>query len=293
MTLQPKARRPRRAGIIDGLDMQKYEVGRPEGGTKCAGTIAWVTRDKVSAGTAISMMMMDTSFLEPGEYIKKYIIVGNILTFQRNRCIWEMEGDWILFIDSDMTWQPDAIKTIVESQKKWDLDIVGGLCFQRAEPYQPTLYKYGPDKDSYTYLEKWPEDSAVEVDATGMAFCLVHKRVFDRILQQQAGDTFPDFEERKLYIPAPFFEWGERWGEDFRFCRDAKSAGNRIFVDTSVKVGHVGDTIFNEETFLREIAHRDPDADAFRKAVLESIDEEAMTSEEALLKLQPWRKVDA
>lgn len=301
MTLQPKARRPRRAGIIDGLDMQKYEVGKPSGATECLGTIAWITRDKVAAGTAISMMMMDTGFLKPGQYIKKYIIVGNVLTFQRNSCIQQMEGDWLLFIDSDMTWQPDAIKTLVETREKWDLDIIGALCFQRSEPFQPTLYKLGDrarlDEETswsgYTFLEKWPEDSAVEVDATGMAFCLIHKRVFDRILQQQGGERFPEFDERTKYKPIPFFRWEEEWGEDFLFCREAKASGSRIFVDTGVKVGHVGDQTFTEETFLREIAHRHPDAEAFRKGVLESIGEEVLTSDEAVLRLEPWRKTDA
>jgi len=292
--LQPKARRPRRAGIIDGLDMQKYEVGHSEDETKCVGTIAWVTRDNVSAATAISMMMLDTTWLKPGEYIKKYIIVGNILTFQRNACIWDMEGDWLLFIDADMAWQPNAIKTLVESQQKWDLDIVSALCFQRAAPYQPTLYKLAPDDPrAYTFLEKWPEDSALEVDATGMAFCLIHQRVFDRILQKQGGIEFPSFEDRRKYRPAPFFRWEVEWGEDFLFCREARSSGSRIFVDTSVKPDHIGDVAINEDTFLREIAHRHPEANRFRAAVLESIGEQALTSEEAVLRLEPWRKEDA
>ena len=55
-----------------------------------------------------------------------------MLVFQRNECIQKMDGDWILFIDSDMAWQPGAIKTLIETQAKFDLDIVGGLCFQRA-----------------------------------------------------------------------------------------------------------------------------------------------------------------
>lgn len=296
MTLakQPKARRPKRAGIVDGLDMTKYEAPAPKGKTVCVGTVAMVTRDKVSAPTAISMMMSrEADYLGPNEYIKKYIIVGNVLTFQRNQCVQAMEGDWILFIDSDMVWQPDHISTLVETQKKWDLDIVGGLCFQRSEPYQPTLYKYAPDDpDSYTFMEKWDEDTAVEVDATGMAFCLIHKRVFDRILQKFGGESFPDFEERQRYIPIPFFRWGERWGEDFQFCREAVASGSRIFVDTSVKVGHVGDIVFNEKTFYQALTTRPPIAEEVRREALAHIGLEVLTHEEALRKVRPWEEED-
>lgn len=292
MTLakQPKARRPKRAGNIDGLDMTKYEATPPEGKSVCVGTIAMVCRDSVSAPTAISMMMSkEADYLGPDEYIKKFIIVGNVLTFQRNQCVQGMEGDWLLFIDSDMVWQPHDIGTLIETQKKWDLDMVGGLCFQRSEPYQPTLYKYSPhDADSYTFLEKWDEDTAVEVDATGMAFCLIHKRVFDRILNKYGGESFPDFQERQKYIPIPFFRWGERWGEDFQFCREAKDSGSRIFVDTAVKPGHVGDIVFNERTFWQALTTRPPIAEEVRREAVSEIGIEVMTHTEALAKLRPW-----
>lgn len=271
--------------------MTVYEA--PASGTSCIGTIAVVTRDDVSAPTAMSMMGIDAavaSVAESGQFVKKYIIVGNILTFQRNQCIQAMEGDWILFIDSDMVWQGKDIATLIETQRKWDLDIVGGLCFQRMPPYQPTLYKSVPDDpDAFTYLEVWPEDSALEVDATGMAFCLIHRRVFDRITQKQGGFEFPDFEERQKYRPIPFFRWEVQWGEDFLFCREAKASGSRIFVDTSVKPVHMGDTPIDEGIFFREIAHRHPDAEAFRGEVLKALDAEALTSEEAVKKLEPWR----
>ena len=274
--------------------MTVLQLNEAREGQHCAGTIAMVTRDKVAAQTAISMMMQDMGWLKPDEYHKRFIIQGNVLTFQRNECINQMEGDWILFVDSDMVWQPQAMRVLIETREKFDLDIVGGLCFQRSDPYQPTLYKLaqnapisGVDANwsGYTFMERWPEDAAVEVDATGMAFCLIHRRVFDRILMHTVGEAFPDYEERKGQAPAPFFRWEGELGEDFLFCREAKATGSRIFVDTAVKVGHIGDQIITEETFLREIAFRDPDAEAFRADVLAGVGEQVMTRDEALERL--------
>jgi glycosyltransferase involved in cell wall biosynthesis len=295
MTAKPKARIPKRAGMIDGREMTVLALAEnrhPD--SKCAGTVAMVTRDKVAAQTAISWLMTDLTWLKEGEYHKRYIVQGNILTFQRNQCINDMEGDWILFIDSDMVWQPQAMKVLIETRDKFDLDIVSGLCFQRSDPYQPTLYKEAkraslPGVDAnwsgYTFMERWDEDAAMEVDATGMAFCLIHKRVFDRILEHKVGESFGTFEQRKGQVPAPFFRWEGEFGEDFLFCREAKESGSKVFVDTSVKIGHIGDQVITEETFLREIAFRDPDAEEFRAGVLEGIGEKVMTRREAMEKL--------
>ena len=246
----PKARVPRRAGIVDGRDMKV--LGLAENlpvEARCAGTVAMVTRDKVAAQTAISWLMTDLTWLNPGEYHKRYIVQGNVLTFQRNQCVNDMEGDWILFIDSDMVWQPTAMRVLIETRDKYDLDIVSGLCFQRSDPYQPTMYKEankasisGVDANwsGYTFMEKWPEDAAVEVDATGMAFCLVHKRVFDRILQHKVGESFGEFEERKSQVPAPFFRWEGEFGEDFLFCDRVRERGMDIWLDPTIKLGHMG-----------------------------------------------------
>jgi hypothetical protein len=290
---KPKTRRPRRVGVVDGTEMSVLQINEnPAVAQKCVGTIAMVTRDNIAAQTAISWLMTDYSFLAPGEYVKKYIVQGNVLVFQRNETIGRMEGDWILLIDSDMTWQPGDIKTLVETREKFDLDIVSGLCFQRGDPHQPTMYmsnKRAPDPDpswsGYTFLEEWDDDSAVEVDATGMAFSLIHKRVFDRILMKKTGEGFPELEVRNAMPPPPFFRWDGEFGEDFLFCRDAQEAGCRIFVDTSVKIGHVGQQIITEETFLREIVFRGDPEQEFREKQLEHLGFKALKREKAREKL--------
>jgi hypothetical protein len=283
LTREPKARRSVRAGITDGTEMQVLEVHDPvdpEG--RCVGTIAMVTRDNVSAPTAISWLMDDRAYMGPGEYHQRFIIQGNVLVHQRNECIQKMDGDWILFIDSDMAFQPGAISTIVQTRERFDLDIVGGLCFQRTPPYQPTMYVKAADAEhGYTFLEDWGQDEAVEVDATGMAFTLIHRRVFDRILRKSTGEGFPDLDRRRDLPPPPFFRWQGEYGEDFLFCREAQDAGCRIFVDTSVKIGHIGPTTVNEETFLRELAFRTPDAQAFREAQLASVGHKPLTPAQA------------
>jgi len=309
----PKTRRPRRVGtIVDGTEMEVLEV-HDKLPLKCVGTIAMVTRDWVSAQTAVSWLVDDRSYLDFGETTLRFIVQGNVLVHQRNECIQKMDGDWILFIDSDMVFQADAIKILLETQKKFDLDIVGGLCFQRTPPFQPTMYVMAQNAEhGYTFLEQWAEDAAVEVDATGMAFCLIHKRVFARIMEKAANDAlerlrpsagdpdvdeaiaefeeslkdpWPDLEHRLRKRANAFFRWEGEYGEDFLFCRDAKASGSKVFVDTGVKIGHSGMTIINEENFFREIAFRRPDEQEFREEQLRSVGHTAITPEMAKEKL--------
>ena len=275
---QPEGPKP---GIYDGTEMTVLQGSVP--GATCVGTIAICTRDNVSAQTAISWKMDKGAYLGPGEYALTYIVQGNVLVFQRNQCVRDMDGDWILFIDSDMVFQPGTIADIIQTREKYDFDILGGLCHQRMPPYQPTVYRRAANEaHGYTFLETWPEGAAVEVDATGMAFCLIHKRVFDRILMKNIGIPMPPLEERKQMAPPPFFRWEGEYGEDFDFCQQAKASGSRIYVDTTIEIGHVGQHTITRETFLREIALRPPEAQEFREKQLADIGEQAMTQGEAL-----------
>jgi len=278
---QPEGAKP---GIIDGTEMTVLQGNVP--GAKCVGTIAMCTRDNVSAQTAISWMMDDRmAYLKPGEFALRYIVQGNVLVHQRNQCVRDMDGEWLLFIDSDMVFQPKAIMDIIATREKYDFDILGGLCHQRMEPYQPTVYVNDPGGHGYTFLETWDEGAALEVDATGMAFVIIHKRVFDRILQASIGMDMPPLEERQKMPPPPFFKWEGEYGEDFNFCQQAQATGSKIHVDTTIEIGHVGQHLINRDTFLKEVAFRPKEAQIFRAEQLAKVDQQAMTQTEALREL--------
>lgn len=265
-------------------EIQIYR-GKNNDGT--VGTLALCTRDRISAGTFISWLLADrTSFLGPGENIGISVVQGHVLTLQRNECIRNMQGDWIIFIDDDMVFQPDAIKRLIATQQKFDLDMVGALCFQRGEPHQPTLYmREQPTEGNYVFLEDWERDSVVEVDATGMAFVLITKRLLTAI----AGE-FPDQMTRSHGRPPSYFRWDEKgFGEDMTFCQDVKKAGGRIFVDTSIKTGHIGEITITEETFLRELADRPAEATELRRTVNDRMGLPTVTAEEARAKLASTR----
>jgi hypothetical protein len=248
------------------------------------GTICVPTRDHINAATVTSLVITDFRWLPKGKTVDHNIIQGSILTSQRNEAVQRMRGDWLLFIDDDMVWQPDAVGRLVATREKFDLDIVGGLCFRRSEPYAPTLYmRERPDSGGYNFLEEWAEDEVVEVDATGCAFLLIHKRVFEMI----AGGPMPPYEirAREGGPPPNYFRWEGTLGEDLRFCQDAKAAGARIWVDTSVHIGHVTEVKVGYREFLQQLAQRDQPTWEARKQLNDSMGLPTLTSEQVRAKL--------
>lgn len=252
------------------------------------GTVAIPTRDNVSAALFISLMNTDWSFLPPNRPINWSIIQGSILPAQRNELVQRMQGDWILFIDSDMSFPTTAIQALIAAREEGDYDILGGLCFQRVPPHQPTMYmREQPTSGGYLFLEDWDSD-VVEVDGTGLAFVIIHRRVFERLVQQL--DERPDFIwpplfERLKTRPPDFFRWIGGVGEDLRFCQDAKATGSRIFVDTRIEIGHVGTTTFDRTSFLRELAVRDPETEGKRRALNERLGLPTLTASEAMTRI--------
>lgn len=148
----------------------------------------------------------------------------------------EPHATHLLWIDDDMVFAPQSAERLLAH----DLPIVGGLCFNRRHPYMPILLRRWPaganmGTDEYGYVY---EDEArveieakgtplFEVDATGAAFLLVKREVFETVGEKPFANI--------------------RGGEDVSFCRRAQEAGFKVFVDTSVGIGHVGEVVVDFE----------------------------------------------
>jgi len=222
------------------------------------GTVAIPVRDFMDTTTVLSLMSTAWNDLP----VDLRIVKGNMLTLQRNALVSRMRGDWILFIDGDMFWDPDAVAKIIASKDELEgmgheVDVLGALCFRRGAPHQPTLFMgTNSHKGPYISLESW-DDDFIEVDATGMAFALITKRCFERI----SGSPMPTYEERADQDRHPdFFRWQGAVGEDLRFCQDVKDAGGRIIVDTRIEIGHMSELRVTRKNHLLELANRSAEA---------------------------------
>lgn len=131
----------------------------------------------------------------------------------------------LMWIDDDMVFGRDAFRRLLAH----DLPIVGGLCHNRRHPYMPILMHATQRGAAFQY--DYPE-GLVEVDATGAAFLLVKREVYEKIRAE-----FPN--------ESPWDRVGA--GEDVDFCNRARACGYKIMVDTTVKIGHVGEVVVDEK----------------------------------------------
>ena len=148
--------------------------------------------------------------------------------------------DLLFMVDDDMLGEPDVFFRLAANVVDGPADICGALAFTRNPPYDPVLYTC---IDGYDAVERtgffrnipvyrYPKDRLVEVDAVGFGAV-----VFKASLLTQ--------------MKRPWFMNTSPTGEDILFCYNAKKqAGARIFSDTRVKLGHVGNPeIVTEELY--------------------------------------------
>lgn len=136
----------------------------------------------------------------------------------------------VLMLDHDHEHPFDIVqllaRRVIEDPRRL---VVGGLVFRRSAPYDPALY-LRDDKGNYYSATQWDRD-IVEVDALSTACVLIHRSVFEHLER-------PWF----FYDYTGAAEGGPGWRrptEDINFCKKARAAGIRLFVDTTVCSPHL------------------------------------------------------
>lgn len=148
--------------------------------------------------------------------------------------------DYILMMDNDMLYPIDFVENLLKDMEEHpEIDILAPLAFMRNTPHSAVMYTTleGYDKvlhKPYFYNEivkNYPRNKLVECDAVGFGAVLINTRIL-----------------KKMREPFCFSTTGS--GEDIYFCIKAKNeAKARIFMDTRIKLGHMGKNIVIDEEY--------------------------------------------
>ena len=198
------------------------------------------------------MDMMHTKFVHSllslhfdEEYEVRFGASSLIYDTRNQLLVYALENgfDRVLWFDSDMTFTQADIACLEE-----DLDngyeIVSGLYFKRKPPFTPTIFKtceiqklegnlLDPVSECY---EDYPDNSIFEIAACGFGCVLMDINAVKKITAKLG---------RMLFMPVAGF------GEDLSFCLRARSLGLKIWCDSRVKCGHVGEMVFDEAYYLK------------------------------------------
>lgn len=134
----------------------------------------------------------------------------------------------LVFIDADLGFEPGALRQLLSH----DADIVAGSYPQKkVELSYPLRWLPGP-------IEK-DERGLIEVKAAPTGFMRIRRRVFEALEphQQKFWARREDTAPTAIFFERGFHE-GKRCGGDYYFCKKAREAGFRIYVDPELWFEH-------------------------------------------------------
>ena len=180
-------------------------------------------------------------------YEFSWFTAGRMLTQMAREKLMEValasEMDYIVMYDDDMMLPPDmVIKFLEDMEQHPEIDILAGLAFMRSAPHYAVMYtvKEGFDpvrREDYFinhWVVKYPKDKLVECDAVGFGAVIIK---MDMVRKMQK----------------PYFMSTSPTGEDILFCVNARKQANaRVFMDTRIKLGHLGDPILIDEDYWEQ-----------------------------------------
>ena len=155
----------------------------------------------------------------------------------------------LLFIDDDMQFAPESILRLLASDKA----LIGGVGRMRCASANsnPAVWCWRPMYDADGQLIQ-DEMGAIEVRGFGGAFMLINRRVFADMIAAHPewkrpgmADWSPELRDHyfEFFTQSESDEFGEL-SEDYALCHRWRQLGNSVWVDPTIRLGHVGEFTF-------------------------------------------------
>lgn len=147
----------------------------------------------------------------------------------------------IMFIDTDMIFPSDGLQRLLSHQK----DIVCATTCKRGDEDGNPIGSAIPQEGNNTGKAQ-VKAGLIEMSLVGSCFMLIKMDVFEKIGMAGHLDRFLGKKSIPPYYEPPNYDAGDAFGEDITFCKLAREAGYRIWVDyqLSIELGHLGDKVY-------------------------------------------------
>ncbi len=166
------------------------------------------------------------------------LLIGHQLPFARNRGVQKALSDnfdYIFWLDSDMIFPSDSLERLLQRKK----DIIHALSFRRTAPHYPCLFEWREDLKSYETIDySKKSDDLIECDAAGSACTLINTKVYKQ-------------------LKAPYYYYRDNlFSSDLTFSENARKIGFVIYVDRTLKTGHIGNaSVITEKEYLFSLSN--------------------------------------
>ena len=138
----------------------------------------------------------------------------------------------LIMMDTDQIYPVNTLQKLLAH----GVDVVAAKVHRRWPPFDPIMYRGELFKYKHIPQEEWKnKEGLFEIDATGTGCILYDMEVFKNV-------EYPWYE---ILTKSD----GSVVGEDICFCSKLRNAGYKIFMDTSVKVGHLSTMVITESFY--------------------------------------------
>lgn len=170
-------------------------------------------------------------------------LIGRARSLILYQCLYKHpDADYYLFVDDDIIFRPESVEKIYQDLKN-GYDVVGGV-YPVKGATQISSYTWGGQHE----IPLQPNIREVEYLATG--FMGISRRILEKVIKELKLPLLNKGEWAECY---PLFESGsytERESgaiyisEDWDFCEKVRKVGGKVYLDTTVLLGHVRDNIY-------------------------------------------------
>lgn len=146
---------------------------------------------------------------------------------QLARLFMESDADRLVFLDSDVTFEPGALLRIA----RHPVDFVGGA------------YRYKLEAETYPvgWLldDLWSDKNGLlEVLSLPGGFMSLSRKVFETLKDKHPDRQYEHMGNRfHVYFSMPWQD-GSFYGEDSYFCKQWREAGGKVFLDPELSLTH-------------------------------------------------------
>ena len=177
--------------------------------------------------------LMDTVKLAPHAEIALYPVqISGDALVQRARndlfaMAMETECDDIVFMDSDQEWNAEWVMTLLNHPA----DVVGGVVVKKSDTpgFNVKILPNGVTLD---------ENGLMEVECIGTGFLRISRRAM-----QAVWDISPEYKDgdkvSRMVFDIQIID-GELISEDNVFCRKWRGLGEKVYIDPTITLNHIG-----------------------------------------------------
>ena len=138
------------------------------------------------------MIQYNSEYLvQPTERINYIAASVSDHAFARNSLVEQFQGDWLLMLDTDHTFEPDILARMLHFMGKYDLNVLCVPYVYKGDPHPPVLFGWNPKTKMSYKIGDWDRKAEVmPIHSSGAGCLLVRKGVYDLMAKKFPEGAF-------------------------------------------------------------------------------------------------------